>query len=58
MHRWNWLLTELVNPKSYDSAAWGIELIKSWLTVQGSTKLILPVKVIQWVSVYVIKELG
>jgi len=38
MHRWNWLMTELTNPKSPDSAARGIELIKSWIAVQGSIK--------------------
>ena len=38
MHRWNWLLTELTNPKGPDSAARGIELIKSWIAVQGPKK--------------------
>jgi len=38
MHRWNWLPTELANPKNPDSAAWGIELIKSWIAVQGPIK--------------------
>ena len=38
MHRWNWLLTELANPKTPDSATWGIELIKSWIGAQGSIK--------------------
>jgi hypothetical protein len=38
MHRWNWLLTELANPKSPDSATWGIELIRSWIAVQRSIK--------------------
>jgi hypothetical protein len=38
MHRWNWLLTELANPKNPDSAARGIELIKSWIAVQRSIK--------------------
>jgi len=38
MHRWNWLLTELANPKNPDSVTWGTELIKSWIAVQGSIK--------------------
>jgi hypothetical protein len=38
MHRWNWLLTELTNPKSPDSAARGIELIKSWIAIQASIR--------------------
>lgn len=38
MHRWNWLLTELSNPRSPNFAARGIELIKSWIAVQGSIK--------------------
>jgi len=38
MHRWNWLLTELSNPRSPDSATWGVELIKSWIAAQGSIK--------------------
>ena len=31
-------LTELANPKSPDSATWGIELINDWIAVQGSIK--------------------
>jgi len=38
MHRWNWLLMELTNPKSPDSTTWGIGLMKSWLAIQGPKK--------------------